>query len=225
MARRGQTSIRPGDRFGRLIALTPTRILAGNRTRAAWVCQCDCGKESIVQQHLLGKSTNSCGCLHKESVAAMATVDGRASAPEYHVWKNMIRRCSVPENAQYKDYGGRGISVCQRWLDSFADFIADMGPRPTNKHEIDRKENDGNYEPGNCRWVIPVVNRRNTRRNRIITIDGVSRCMSEWAEISGINSSAILDRLTRGWDIKEAVFTPLTTKRQRRLAKESGQQI
>jgi hypothetical protein len=117
----------------------------------------------------------------------------------------MKERCT---NTAFKNYGGRGISVCQRWADSFEVFISDMGPRPSPKHSIDRIDNDGNYEPGNCRWATNLEQARNRRTNRVITLDGESLCLVDWAKRTGVDHRTISERLRKGWDERRAVLTP-----------------
>jgi len=118
-----------------------------------------------------------------------------ADSPEYHVWYDMIRRCNNPRSPNYKYYGARGITVCDRWRNSFQAFIEDMGRRPTPKHQIDRRNNDGNYEPDNCRWTTPKEQTRNSRRTRFLTIDGETLCLTDWAKRIGISVVALLHRL------------------------------
>lgn len=158
-----------GQRFGSLVALRPT----DQRThgRVVWECLCDCGATALVAGDTLRDGrTRSCGCLRR-STGAKATAykhggaAGDALSPEYKVWRGIKRRCFMPNDPAYPRYGGRGIRLCDRWMD-FNAFLSDMGPRPSPDHSIDRIDNDGNYEPGNCRWATRAEqsqNRRNTR--------------------------------------------------------------
>jgi len=117
----------------------------------------------------------------------------------------MIDRCTRPGSRHYHRYGGRGIRVCERWKLSFEAFLADMGERPSPRHSIDRIDNDGNYEPGNCRWATPAAQNRNRSSSHVIT---VSMCIEEWAEVLGVPSTRIRDRIHQGWPEKDALFCP-----------------
>jgi hypothetical protein len=116
-------------------------------------------------------------------------------SPEYTVWQNMIRRCGHSGHSSYHNYGARGIRVCQRWLDSFDDFCDDMGPRPSSRHTLERKNNDGNYEPNNCRWATWTEQANNTRHNRLLTYNGETCSVAEWARRLGIPRQTLLHRL------------------------------
>lgn len=160
--RRGQTkscgcinrdrvkSIKPGDRFGKLTVVEDAG--RDRRGQALVRCRCDCGKEAIARaSRIRTGSQRSCGCLR-----GRPTVHGRCGTPTYRSWVAMIDRCENPKRERYHRYGGRGITVCPRWRESFAAFLQDMGERPQGK-SIDRwPDNDGNYEPGNCRWATPT---------------------------------------------------------------------
>jgi hypothetical protein len=169
-----------GQRYGRLtvIAFAGTKPVSAkhpDRRRAYWLCRCDCSDktEVVVRADSLG-ITQSCGCLQREFAASGqaplkhgATIGhfkyGKVVTSEYSAWTTMKTRCLNPKTAKYPDYGGRGIKVCDRWLTSFENFLADMGHRPSAEHSLDRIDNDGNYEPGNVRWATrseQVQNRR-----------------------------------------------------------------
>ena len=144
--------------------------------QAFWLCRCDCGTEKNVTGGRLRRGeSRSCGC-DKPRMCAEANIKhgdsarGRMTA-EYRTWSNMIDRCERPGNKQYRDWGGRGIKVCQRWRESFAAFLADMGRKPSPELSIDRIDNDGNYEPGNCRWATRLVQRHNQRRERVRQVE------------------------------------------------------
>lgn len=188
--------------FGRLTVIA----YAGKdrQGKTLWVCECSCEDRTIltIRAGYLKAGTQSCGCLRKESI----TVHGGFGTPEYEVWKNMKGRC---ENKKNKDYGGRGIRVCKRWRESFAAFLEDMGKRPSPIHQLDRRDNDGNYEPGNCRWVTKKKNCRNTRRNRKLTYKGKTRTIADWSERTGLQWTLIRNRLDENWSVVQALETPV----------------
>lgn len=123
--------------------------------------------------------------------------------PTYSSWADMVQRCTNPKRKRYADYGGRGIQVCDRWR-KFENFLADMGPRPEGM-ELDRIENDGNYEPGNCRWSTPTTQSNNRRSNRLLSFNGETLTVADWARRTGISAPAIAKRLKRGWSIEKAL--------------------
>lgn len=185
----------PNDRFG--------------KTR--WRCRCVCGGETITRANTLLKGeARSCGCLHAESVKVNKRTHGYARSPIYRVWCSMKGRCLNTADHNYPNYGGRGITVCARWQESFAAFLSDMGPRPP-KMTLERKDNNGPYSPENCIWATHRTQMRNTRRSFHITYQGVTRTLQEWAEHIGIDVSALHHRLREaGWSITRALTTPST---------------
>ncbi len=133
--------------------------------------------------------------------------------PIYSAWKRIKASCGNPNSPDYHRYGGRGISVCQRWLDSFENFLADMGPKPSPKHSIDRWPNkNGNYEPSNCRWATAKEQANNTRANVIIEFNGKQQTMAQWAEEIGIRLGTLHFRIKAGWTIRDALSAPLNPK-------------
>ena len=192
-----------GMRFGKLIAVS----LTFKHGRRQWVCVCDCGGEAICEPgNLRGGNSKSCGCVKRESIRAIGfasrkhghKANGNRATSEYQAWAAMKHRCSNPANVAWKNYGGRGIYVCERWRNSFEDFFADMGYRPDKQYDLDRINNNGNYEPGNVRWATRAQNVRNQRSNFLIEINGVSKCGAEWAEIAGRERHTIINRYKRG---------------------------
>jgi hypothetical protein len=134
-----------------------------------WECLCDCGTSRVVLGRSLTSGTcKSCGCLNLEVAISSNTKHGMSRTAIYHAWVAMIERCDNPKNKAYKNYGGRGITVCERWRESVANFVADMGPRPSKRHTLDRINNDGNYEPTNCRWATWDVQSRNKRKMSVV---------------------------------------------------------
>lgn len=133
---------------------------------------------------------------------------------EYWSWLQMLKRCHNPKTFGYADYGGRGITICERWL-RFDNFLADMGSRPKGT-SLDRIDNNGNYEPGNCRWATHKEQSRNKRSNRNITIDGTTRCLKDWADFAGNDYALVRSRLRLGWEPAVAIFCPPLPKGQRK---------
>lgn len=190
-----------GKRVGRLVVLK----LAYIKREAHWLCQCDCGQLTNVAGSQLRKATTkSCGCGRK-------TQNGGHGTPEYTSWKDMKRRCYNPRARYYHIYGGRGITICDRWRTSFVNFLADMGPKPFPEASIDRIDNDGNYEPGNCRWATKLEQSHNSRKVRNITYNGETHCLREWARRIGITKRTLSVRLERGWSLEKALTTPAIT--------------
>ena len=138
---------------------------------------------------------------------------------EYSIWMNLRSRCYNPKNTRYDMYGGRGITVCQRWRDDFMNFLEDMGRRPSSDHSIDRIDNDGNYEPSNCRWATRSEQARNRRSSRFLEFGGRRITLAEWAEEIGIDKRTLHIRLKAGWSIERALTEPL-----RGFASKSGKE-
>lgn len=213
-----------GQRFGRLVAiLYAGRVCRGKQRYFYWLCRCDCGELKLIDGHALRRGiTNSCGCLQREITSKVNLRHGHTRNGNwshiYRVWHEMKRRCFDHKNIGYPSYGLRGIVVCARWRICFEDFLADMGEPPTREHQLDRRNNDGNYScgrclecltndwPANCRWLTPTENMRNKGNNRMITVRDETHCLSEWAEIKGITANALYMRLDRlGWSPEEAL--------------------
>lgn len=199
-----------GKRFHRLTvkSLHPEKLYG----RTAWLCLCDCGKVLTVTGNSLQKeNTKSCGCLNLELIGARRRTHGKSKTPEYVSWCAMKHRCCNPKGSDYQAYGGRGIKVCKRWLHSFENFLADMGPKPTPAHELDRINNDRGYSPSNCRWVTRKKQCQNQRRWMRIKVGKLSLTPSGWAELTGLRATTIISRLSRGWPARAAVMTPKLT--------------
>ena len=187
------------QRFGRLITVEKTD-LRSSRGHVIWKCKCDCGKETFVSSnHLISGNTTSCGCLQKERASKAKTTHGQYQSSEYRSWQMMRNRCYNPNYNKFKDYGGRGIEVCDRWKDSFENFLEDMGPKPSSKHSIDRIDVDGNYESWNCKWSTTqeqARNRRNQRDVKLIDSEGqeyliAGGLIKQFCKDAGLHSSNI----------------------------------
>ncbi len=202
-----------GKRFGRWSVLS-FHHRDGNYARH-WLCACDCGTRKVVAQYSLhGGLSKSCGCLSVETNIARSTTHGRYYTPEHSSWNNMLERCRNPKNAQWKDYGGRGITVCDPWRD-FSAFLADVGERPSDAHSLDRIDVNGHYEPGNVRWTDRLTQNNNRRDNRRLTYKGQTHTVSEWARIVGLTTSSLSQRLhTLHWSVSRALSTPQLRRRR-----------
>jgi hypothetical protein len=196
-----------GKTFARLTVLSYHSII--NR-KSHWLCQCTCGTILPVRlDSLKDGNTQSCGCQLIDSATKHGHSHSRPDKPPsrtYNTWQSMLERCIRPSNFKYPRYGGRGITVCERWL-IFTNFLVDMGERPSGM-TIDRINNDGNYEPGNCRWATPKQQARNTSTNYMITYNGEKKSLPEWAEIHGLPRLVIRGRLQLRWSIERAFMTP-----------------
>jgi hypothetical protein len=144
---------------------------------------------------------------------------GLSGSSEYRAWQTMRLRCTNPNNAAWPSYGGRGITVCDRWLDDPAAFVEDMGTKPSPLHELDRIDNDSGYAPENCRWVLRKINDRNRRSNRRVAHAGETLTVAEWAERTGIESTTITYRIKAGWTNERILTTPARAKAAKGLGK------
>lgn len=200
-----------GQRFGRL---TINRRLDNDASgRARWRCLCDCGGETAAcTGQLRSGMTKSCGCIHREGLIARSTKHGGRHTREYALWSSMLRRCRSPNDRRYSDYGGRGIAVCARWQ-TFENFVADMGQRPSPKHSIDRIDNDKGYEPNNCRWATRTEQARNTRTNKLLTIGSTTKPLAAWCEQYGASYTRTIMRVRAGWSLERALTEPSARSR------------
>ena len=199
----------PGDTYGRWTVIGPS-FPVGRRSFIR--CRCRCGTERDVEvQSLRSGQSSSCGCLRRERASETNRTHGESpwvngGTAEYRAWAQMIDRCKNDTLPEWNRYGGRGITVCSKWRNSYESFLADLGRRPSPGHSVDRINNDGNYEPRNSRGATRSEQARNMRSNRRLTIDGRIMTVVEWSESSGVPSQRIYSRLHRGWPEREAVM-------------------
>ena len=194
-----------GQRFERLVVIAPAPT-KGRET--FWQCCCDCGAELAVRtSNLRHGRAGSCGCRQRDAV----TTHGLCNAPEYKPWASMIERCTKPESPSWPYYGAKGVTV-HPTLMTIEGFIAEIGPRPSPEHTIDRIANKGHYEPGNIRWATHVVQCRNRSSNRLITYGGRTLCLAAWEEETGIPQATIAYRLRVGWSVERALSQPVKTR-------------
>lgn len=192
-----------GDRFERLEVIG---VGQNGRFRYYAVCKCDCGNEKLIRfDGLISGAVRSCGCLHHEII----TTHHLSKSPHYPRWRNMIDRCENPECKSYKRYGARGISVCERWHD-VEKFISDLPDGFKDGMQLDRIDNNGNYEPGNVRWVTPKKNCSNRCSTKLITYNGETKTSKEWSIQLGGSHWLVRQRIENfGWSIEKAITTPL----------------
>jgi hypothetical protein len=200
-----------GQRFSRLVVVS--RGENDQFGKARWLCRCNCGNTITTRSNTLRKGeTRSCGCLHLETVRSARTHGGRRTSL-YRVWCVMRARCENPHSPAWHNYGGRGITVCKRWRD-FAAFRADMGPKPTPQHTVERINNDGPYSPKNCRWATRREQALNTRRTKRFTHEGLALTLGEWSERTGLPESLLYFRINHShWPIAEALTIPSQRKK------------
>lgn len=192
-----------GRRFGRLVVIE----CAGQAKKDGnyrWKCRCNCGNEKIVlASNLKTGRVSGCGCV--------SIKHARTNSLEWRSWTSMKARCSNPNVYSYERYGGRGITVCERWLgkDGFKNFLADMGNRPSPEHTLDRIDSNGNYEPGNCRWATKIEQATNRRNTVMVTCNGETLSVEGWGRRNGIQSGTIRRRISKGMALEDAVSLPV----------------
>jgi hypothetical protein len=208
-----------GRQFGKLRVLTRYGY-AGKRPRITWLCKCDCGNEKIVVGESLTQGrTTSCGCYQLQAVS---THRGTYSK-EYSSWKSIKQRTLNRNCPHWSNYGGRGIHICDSWKHSFEEFLKDMGPIPNSCHSIDRIDNDGHYEPANCRWATQGEQMLNTRCTRKVVVNGQEMPLMSACRIYGLNINTVRKRLknrhTNAMSIDECFTTPIDSSRNTRAPK------
>ena len=203
-----------GHRFDRLIVIALKGVYKSpsGTKRAAWICQCDCSKITVVRTvNLTSGGVKSCGCLRSETSQKIHFKHGLTNSPEYTIWQNMIRRCYDRKNSSFQYYGHRGIKVCDRWH-TFVNFLADMRHKLSPDHTIERIDNNGNYEPSNCRWATWREQSINKRNTITITFNDQTKTLVEWSHSTGIYYKVLQARLDRyKWSVERA-FTEKSGK-------------
>lgn len=203
-----------GQRYGRLLVVGA--LIANRRGFAA--CSCDCGTLKLIPAGgLKSGAVRSCGCslLKHGHTRRLRSAGHPRVSPEWGCWSGMRTRCTNRRSKSWARYGGRGIRVCERW-GSFENFLVDMGPKPTPQHSIDRIDNEGHYEPGNCRWSLGKEQRDNRRVSRWLEARGQRHTVTDWSELTGVSRSAIRARLGLGWSVERAIFEPVSESHQQR---------
>lgn len=194
-----------GNVYGRLTVVSFAGYTDTKKPIPQWHCECECGSTATVAGiRLRNGVTKSCGCLRVETAKRRSTKHGMKGTRAYEIWQGMKNRTTNPNNSHYQSYGGRGIKVCDEWLNSFETFLADMGEPPEGM-SIDRIDNDGDYSKGNCQWATSHEQSRNRSDNVYLTANGETKIISDWAAGIGCTVNAIKKRLDRGWPVEAAV--------------------
>jgi hypothetical protein len=199
-----------GNKYGKLTVVKALGKKYEKGRSHYWGCDCDCGGYTEASgSNLRSGLVSSCGCVFQDGTT---TTHGESRlgkvTREYRIWRDMISRCTNPKRNNYHLYGGRGITVCDRWRNSYEAFLEDMGRAPSKKHTLDRNENDKGYSPGNCSWETMSRQARNRRSTRMLTFQGRTMAASDWADELDIPLSRILGRLKNGWSVEKALTAP-----------------
>ena len=197
--------------FGKLTALSRCPEKSSDN-RVQWYCKCSCGNCEIITvtgKSLVSGNTKSCGCQRWITMQSTNRTHGMSHLLEYRVWKAIKERCYYPKHVSYSNYGGRGITVCDEWKDSFETFYKDMGPRPSLRHSIERRKVDESYSKDNCFWATPIEQANNTRKNIFYTHQGVSRTLAGWCRELNLSYGTIYARINQhNWSFEKAITTP-----------------
>lgn len=202
-----------GSRFGRWTVVAQRGSIKSVRV---YECRCDCGNVRVVAgSSIRSGNSRSCGCLKNEATSDRVKKHGMTRTPTYKCWQNMLNRCRDPNTYAYYRYGGRGISVCDRWH-KFESFLADMGERPSAQHSIDRIDNGRDYEPGNCRWATRQQQARNKSNGVTLSLNGQDLPLVEWSTRLGIPANTIRSRIRYGWSTADCLLTPVHSEFRRK---------
>jgi len=193
-----------GRQYGRLTVLEPAS------RKGYWYCKCQCGvKKQINGSSLRQRITSSCGCYRNERIRETKETHGKSNSKIYRLWSMMHDRCTNPANKYFKNYGGRGITVCPKWA-SFEAFYADMGDMPDGM-SLERIKNNKGYSKENCKWATRKEQSRNRRSNRLLTYQGITQSLVQWAEHLGVNYNTLNSRVQRGWSDERVLTQPIKT--------------
>lgn len=224
MGRPAKDSI--GEIFGRLTVEKVGHAFVGKSFVSVVEAKCACGGVWVGEiNSLRSGTTKSCGCWNLDALTARNTKHGMSGTPEHHAWKGMKKRCLNAQGKDFHLYQGKGIRVCDRWLDSFDNFYADMGEKPSPKHSIERRDSDKNYEPSNCYWGTPMQQARNTSRNVFYKYEGSSKTLKEWCDELNLPYYTIKSRLADGWDVVKAFESPVKKTQAGRLFAFDGLEL
>jgi len=200
-----------GKRFWNLTVISFSHVV---KTHSHFLCLCDCGiQKTIARNHLIDGNIKSCGCMRIERLSKARTIHGHAIpgkiSREFISWSSMRRRCYSETDPGYRNYGARGITVCEQWRNDFSQFYKDMGPRPKG-HSLDRIDNNKGYSPENCRWATGKVQGNNTRTNRPLTYNGKTQTVTQWANQLGMDPPTLFRRLGKyQWSVEKSIETPV----------------
>lgn len=205
-------------RFGRL-TVTKRHPENNKNNRIVWECICDCGNECLVSGANIGRSTKSCGCFAQENRVTSNIKHGKRHSRIYYVWCSIIQRCTNMKAQGYKGYGAQGITICDEWK-SFANFLRWAEANGYDDSlSIDRTDNKLGYSPENCKWKTMKQQQNNRTNNRLLTLNGNTFTVAQWAEQLNINPRTLETRLLRGWSIEKALTVPVDTQRRNQIAK------
>ena len=199
-----------GDTFGRWTVISG-KVRESSKHPYKLLCRCSCLSEKLVRpEKLRNGSSKSCGCLRDQRLTThgMTSTSVRKDSHEYWIWNMVVQRCTNPNVGNWKDYGGRGITVCAEWL-TYDGFYADMGARPSLGHSLERIDNSQGYSKSNCKWATRLEQAKNKRNNRLITAFGKTQHLAEWSRETGIQHPTILYRLRSGWSAEDALSRPV----------------
>ncbi len=207
--------VAPGEQYGKWTVLHQVHEDKGVRLHNFWLCRCECGSTHLVRANTLtkGRSTRCRTCPLYPRNKTHGHTRGKGVSPTWQAWTQMRYRCNNPRCKHYANYGGRGIRCCEAW-NSFQTFLADMGERPSAKHSIDRIDNDGDYEPGNCRWATSHEQQNNKRTSVFLTFNGKTISVAQWSRETGIPVSTLHNRILRGWSTEEILTLPRSRTRR-----------